>query len=231
MYADIIGKNATAFVLANENIPLDSPFFKNIESDNPLESVLYKFSNKVGAIIVYLLIQAMNLSNKTIIDNTKSSKEKDLDVEWWIDDAISFLRRFLLPLFQDLLYSSVADFKSIFDDCANRDGSVDMDKYMSYILKFIFPPLYTLDEKLISDLMDALSKIYPSITAQLEWVRSQIPRLVAKEVSELQYRQHRSDQQKKCKHIWKEPSNKNILKKSLNYILHCPNCHKTKPHI
>jgi predicted transcriptional regulator len=224
MYADILGKGATGLVLANEDIPLDSPFFKNIEIDDSLESVLYKFSNKVGSIIIYLLIQAMNPSNK-ILDNAKNSKEKDLDIEWWIDDAMSFLHHSLLPIFQDLLSSSLAYFKSFQDDYKKR-GS--FDKIGLYYLSMYRTPIYILDQTLISDLIDAFSKIYPSITEKLEWIRSQVPKLVAKQVSELENKQRRLDQQKKCKHIFESPSDKALLSKGVNNFVQCRKCLKIK---
>jgi predicted transcriptional regulator len=100
MTADIFSKAAAAMILKNEDFPVDSPFFRNIVTDSPSDA-MFVFSNKVGAIFTYLLIQAMNKSNRFTRD-PKNDKEKDLNVDWWIDDAISSLRRFLLPILRIL---------------------------------------------------------------------------------------------------------------------------------
>jgi hypothetical protein len=50
---------------------VDSPFFRLIESGKALQYGLFMLSNKLGAIISYLLIQAMNPSNK-IMGDTKN---------------------------------------------------------------------------------------------------------------------------------------------------------------
>ncbi|HET7284950.1 MAG TPA: hypothetical protein VFI70_09720 [Nitrososphaeraceae archaeon] len=78
-----------------------SPFLRNMVTDKSLEYSLVMFSSKIGAIITYLLIQSMNPDNK-IMGDTKNDEEKDLNVQRWIDDAISSLRPILLPVFKVL---------------------------------------------------------------------------------------------------------------------------------
>jgi hypothetical protein len=228
MDADILGTGALGFVLQKDDIPLNTPFLKNVESDNTLQYALFEFSNKVGAVITYLLIQAMNPANK-ITNDTKSSKEKDLDIRWWIDSATSSLRLFLLPIFQDMLSFFLADFKSLLSYFTNKDGSVDQERATSYMLQFMFhPPFYTLDERMISELLAELYKIYPSITAKLEWVKSLVPGAVAKQLHNLQHKSFRSNTQKSCKHTFGPVKNQVIRSKSIHNYVHWEKCHKTK---
>jgi biotin operon repressor len=195
MDADILGTGVAGFVLKEDNIPLDTPFLKHVESDTDLQYALFEFSNKVGAIITYLLIQAMNPANN-ITDDTKSSKEKDLDIQYWLDSATSSLRLFLLPIFQDMLSYSLLDFKCLLNDFKNKDGSINQNRAALHTLQFMYnKPFYILEEKMISELMAELRKIYPSITAELERVRAMVPRAVAKQLHDSQHKSLRSKTQ------------------------------------
>ncbi len=223
--ADVFSKAAAGLILTNEDFPVDSPFFRNIETAKALQYVLFMFSNKLGAIITYLLIQAMNPSNK-IIGDTKNDEEKDLNVQRWLDDAVSSLRPALLPLFKDAVS---AHLESHYDDYINDDDSINLDKFGLDFMSFGYDrPLYTLKEEFISELMAAFSKSYPDITDGLEKIRSQIPRAVAQEKSHWEYMSDCSKQQKLCKHDYKLPLDKSWSAKSNNRILHCSKCHKTK---
>jgi predicted transcriptional regulator len=227
--ADIFSKAAAGMILANKDFPMDSPFLRNIVTDNTLEDALFRFSNKIGAIITYFLIQSMNPANK-IMGNTKNDEEKDLNVRRWIDDAISSLQPVLLRLFKELIGSFVT---SLYDDVINSDGSVNYDRVGLNVLSYDYDrPLYTLKEKFISELMSGFSKSYPSITNRLEYIRSQlprvVPRVVAEEISHWEYRSYCSRLQKNCKHEYKPPLNKELAVKSNSRILHCRKCHGTK---
>ena len=223
--ADIFSKAAAGMILANEDFPVDSPFLRNIVTDSTLEDAVFKFSNKIGAIITYFLIQSMNPSNK-IMGDTKNDEEKDLNVQRWIDDAISSLRSVLLPLFKELIGTFVT---SLYDDVINSDGSINYERLGLNVLSYDYDrPRYTLKEKSISELLMALSKSYPSITNRLENIRSQLPRVVAEEISHWEYLSYRSKLQKNCKHEYKPPLNNELVVKSNNRILHCHKCHGTK---
>jgi len=190
MDADILGIGTAGLVLKEENIPLDTPFLKHVESDTALQHALFKFSNKFGAIITYLLIQAMNPANNITYD-TKSGEEKDLDIQYWLDSATSSLCLSLLPIFQDMLSRLLTDFKCLLKEFTNKDGRMDRDKMLVYTLQFMYrannQPFYILDEKMISELMAELRKTYPSITAKLERVRAMVPGAVAKQLHNSQF--------------------------------------------
>jgi hypothetical protein len=104
MTAELFSKACAARILHNSDFAIRSHFFKVLESDE-LENALFTFSNKIGAIITYLLIQSMNPSNKFMGD-TKHDEEKDLEIERWVDDAISSLRPILLPEFKEYISPS-----------------------------------------------------------------------------------------------------------------------------
>jgi hypothetical protein len=78
MTAELFSQACVARVLHNRDFAILSHFFKVLDNDE-LKNALFTFSNKVGAIITYLLIQSMNPSNK-FMDDTKDD-EKDLNIE------------------------------------------------------------------------------------------------------------------------------------------------------
>ena len=118
--ADIFSEAAAGMILADKDFPIDSPFLRNMVTDKPFEYALVMFSNKIGSIITYFLIQSMNPDNK-IMGDTKNDEEKDLNVQRWIDDAISSSRPVLLPVSKELIGSFQT---SRYDGCVNDDGSL-----------------------------------------------------------------------------------------------------------
>ena len=158
--------------------------------------------------------------------DTKNDEEKDLNVQRWIDDAISSLRSVLLPLFKELIGTFVT---SLYDDVINSDGSINYERLGLNVLSYDYDrPRYTLKEKFITELIMAFSKSYPSITNRLEYIRSQLPRVVAEEISHWKYLSYCSKLQKNCRHDYKPPLNKELVVKSDNRILHCSKCHRTR---
>jgi hypothetical protein len=89
-------------------------------------------------------------------------------------------------------------------------------------------PHYNLDEGLISDLMAALYKTYPTMTTELKRIRSQVPAIVAKQISRWEHQYHRYNTQRNCKHRFEPPENKTLRSRSANNLVHRKKCHKTK---
>ena len=245
MYADILSIGASVLLLEKDDLEelnspffknlekfeLGSPFFNNIEGGNPLESFLFNFSNKVGSIIIYLMIQAMNPSNRVSGNATNSSKEKDLDIEWWINDAFLSLSRLILPVFKNHLSKGLLYFcESLRNYFTNSSGSFDISKFATYNLNLIYrEPRYTLDKGLISDLMAALNKTYPGMTTELERIRSEIPRIIDTKISQWEHQYHRYNTQKNCKHRFEPPENRKLLRSmDGKNLIHCKKCHKTR---
>jgi hypothetical protein len=88
-----------------------------------------------------------------------------------------------------------------------------------------------MDEKYISELMVALSTVYPNLSDTFEKIRSQLPSVVAKEINHWEHEANRFTyiQQKKCIHDYKPPLNSSqFTGHDNNNILHCSKCHNTK---
>jgi hypothetical protein len=221
--ADIFSKAAAHRVLLNTEFDIDSPFIKKkVKILDELETVLFKFSNKIGGIVTYMLIQSMNPSNK-IADNSKNDEENDIKIQRWIDDTISSLCPVLLSTLKE---HAAYLLRSIDDDTVyNDDGSINFKKGALNLLNYLYnKPLYSANEKVILEFMTAFSNVYPRMTSILEIIRSQLPNVVNKEINHLEYEANRARQQKLCKHDYE------LLQddKYDNNVKHCRRCHKTK---
>jgi predicted transcriptional regulator len=226
--ADVLSETITSRILANEDFPISSPFFKNRTDDNysKLEIALFKFCNKVGAIITYLLIYSMNSSNK-IDGEAKSEEEKDLNVQSWLDDAIMLLSHALLPCFKD---SMVPFLSSLNEGCLNPDNSINNQRMAQNVFDYSFKrPYYILEPLVISELMTGFSLLYPKLSNELDVIKFNLPRLIRQEIDHWEHIVNELNQQKICRHEYETPANKKKLDDYDNdKIKHCHKCHKTK---
>jgi hypothetical protein len=187
---------------------------------------LFQFSNKVGAIITYLLIQSMNPLNK-FSSNTKNLVESDLNVEAWIDDVITTLRPALLPTIKEHVGPYL---ERLSQGVVNSDGSINYSKDIGAFAKYLYGrPSYELTDTIISELMMTFSTLYPNLSKKFERIRSVLPQLVAKEVEHWEYMENKFELQKVCRHDYRTLTNKTLSEEYADdQIKHCRKCHKTK---
>jgi|GEM_PF-3310694 len=224
--ADIFSKLAAYSIFNIEkDFPIDSPYIEDnlIEVDS-LENALFKFSNGVGAIITYLLIQAMNLSNDIPGRDAINPEEQDINVNRWVSDGISTLGTHLLALFKQYI---AGDLVGSCGNYVDKDGTIDFKRSREDLMRHMYRrPLFTLDEKSINCLVNGFCGIYPGIGVHLEKIRSYLPSIVNREESRYQYHRIRSKQQKICNHKYK------LIEHTTTFnghsLSHCTKCHKTK---
>jgi predicted transcriptional regulator len=134
MSAEILGQVLASTILDDIDLKIKSPLFRRSEQE--IENALFDFSNKVGAIVTYILIQAMNPLNE-FSGNTKNSIGRDLNVETWIDDVITTLRPALLQCIKEHVGPALRGLDQ-FD--VNSDGSINfnfkksMGAFIEYLL-------------------------------------------------------------------------------------------------
>ncbi|HEY7080848.1 MAG TPA: winged helix-turn-helix domain-containing protein [Nitrososphaeraceae archaeon] len=226
--AEIFSKAAAWTILANEYIPINSPYFESGTIDNDsFDNALFKFSNRVGAIITYLIIQSMNPSNEVSGRDAKNAEEKDINVNRWFNDGISTLGPNLLVLFKEYMVGELALSNNKY---VKEDGTFDHYKLTADYWRYLHTrPLFTLDEKSISSLVTSFQRTYPSIDGHLEKIRFRLPSIVNRRADWERYRRVRNKQQKICKHEFKPPRNTFL---SVDFkgkkLLHCTKCHMTK---
>jgi hypothetical protein len=106
----------------------------------------------------------MNPENK-IAGNATNDEEKDLNVERWIDDAISSLAYVLLPLFKERI---TAPLTSLHLSSKSASSSINYQEVgLEFLANAFDMPRYTLKQEFISELMGAFSNTYPNITREL----------------------------------------------------------------
>lgn len=223
--AEILGEVIASTILYDIDLKIKSPLFRRSEQE--IENALFEFSNKVGAIITYLLIQSMNPLKFS--GNTKNSVESDLNVETWIDDVITTLRPALLPSIKEHVGLHL---ESLNHGVVNSNGLInyDYDKSVGAYIKYLYyRPSYELSDTIISELMTTFSILYPNLSKKFERIRSVLPQLVAEEVEHWEYMENKFEHQKVCRHDYRTPTNKALLEEYADdQIKHCRKCHKTK---
>jgi hypothetical protein len=221
--AEILGEVLASTILYDSDLKIKSPFFRRSEQE--IGNALFVFSNKVGAIITYLLIQSMNPLNK-ISGNTKNPVERDLNVETWVDDVITTLRPALLQSIKEHVGLYL---ETLSQGVVNSDGSINYKKDLGAFAKYLYGrPRYELSGAVISELMTTFSTLYPSLSKRFERIRSVLPQLVAEEVEHWEYMEIKLERQKVCRHDYRTPTNKALLEKYADdQIKHCKKCHKT----
>jgi len=221
----VFGTRPLAKILENEDFPINSPYFESgIIENYPLDNTLFKFSNGVGAIITYLIIQSMNRSNEIPGRDAKNAKEQDINVNRWFNDGISTLGTYLLSLFKEYMGCEL-DLSC--NDYVKEDGTFDRDRLFAEYWRYGHTqPLFTLDEKYVKSLMTSFQRIYPSIGVHLEKICSKLPSIVNLKAAQDEYLRIRDKQQKICKHDFKLLEY--ITTFDLDKLSHCNKCHKTK---
>jgi len=228
MTAEILSKASAGMILDNEDFQINSPYFRNTEGEKSLDTTLFDFSNKVGAIITYLLIQSVNPENK-LTGNATNYEEKDLNVERWINDAISSLGYVLIPLFKEqirvpLIMTSLE--RSIVE---SDDSSIEERAGLEFLAEIGDRPQYTMKQKLISKLMSSFSNSYPNISRELGKIdKSTLQQLAARELDHFEHVKRRRIQQNKCKHAYEPLPNKVIVAKSKSRNRRYEHCCKTR---
>jgi hypothetical protein len=227
---DILCKVAAGTILSYRDFVVNSPFFRSeIIDDNDnftLDNALFMFSNGIGAIITYLLIQSMNRSYDIPGRNVKNDDEKDVNVSSWFKDGMSILGVFLLTLFKQYIACPLTISSNNY---VNEDGTVDECRAVMDIIKHTHSyPSYALDDKFITSLMVSFSRTYPTISTQLDSVEYRLPVAAFWETNHLQYESVSYWHQKKCRHRYTLPSNKSLSAKYENNLLHCSRCPTSK---
>jgi hypothetical protein len=220
--ADLLCKVAAGTILAYRDFPIDSPYFSSeIIDDNDnysLDNALFMFSNGIGAIITYLLIKSMDRSYDIPGRNTKNDEEKDINVSSWFKDGMSTLGVFLLALFKEYIALPLTISSNNY---VNENGTVDLHRAVIDIMKHRFShPSYVLDKKSITSLMNSFSRMYPTISTQMDRIQYRLPVAAFWETNHLQYERISYWHQKKCRHMYTLPSNKSLSAKYEN-LLHC----------
>jgi predicted transcriptional regulator len=222
--ADILANSFVSSILDNDNFLIDIPS-PNTDSCrfSELEHEVLKLSNMFGGFITYTLIQSMNPENK-IAQSSGNALEKDIVVQAWLEDTISIFIQNILSRFKHRVFPHLE-----FIDAGippNASDSEIFDKACKGYLKFFHKrPFFTLDQRIISELINCFSNLYPNLGHDLEKTRSELPKLRAQEINHVRYIEERLRVQQTCKHKYERPMNQLY---DSDRFEHCRKCHKTR---
>jgi len=192
------------------DVTYTSYFRPKFTNDSELQRVLFEFSNMVGALVLFILIQGLNPANNRIIVSRKYLEQDQL-VQEWVKTTLSEV---VVP---DLLRS----FKESILPSLHSVFSNPMDPYTD-VIKFLYKrPLFQLSEQVIEELEKAYARLYPVMFGALEEMRRELPMEVVKFEERLEHAHQRRKLQNVCKHEY------NDLIFTDKRIKHCRKCHHT----
>lgn len=171
------GELAAFFDQYRKFVTGEPPWNTNCRNLEDFNQLIPSFSIRLGAIMTYLLIQSMNISNN-IIAGGNSKAEKDILVKKWVKDIFSDIAVDILESFrfsiQDLLVAGDKRETSLSIEVENLKENVTIEDLSGVI------PAYTLGDKVISDLETAFFNSYPILFPYLDKMQSEIPQLTKK---------------------------------------------------
>jgi hypothetical protein len=173
-----------------------------------VERKLFEISNRIGAYVTFILIQAMNPDNH---NNTIPSVEADKAAEEWVRTAISqILSSSLLNYFRDSIYKATNRYPI---------GYKAQSEY------FEQHPRFRLDRDILDQILPAFNDIYPLLGLELEETMKVLPKALDIYKQNLENSHKISQQQKSCDHDW--------IKKEVEiginrYFKYCVKCNKKR---
>ena len=235
--ADILANSYVSNILDNENFLIDIPSLEtNIIPFSGLEYKLLKLSNMFGGFMIYAMIQSMNPENK--ITKTWNLVEEDIAVQAWLEDVILIFMKDILARFKSRVFDDLKSLDQILlEDLPPKSSKSKIrDKNYSIAWHFFYQrPYFTLDQRIISELIGCFSNLYPKLSRILEKTRSELPKLVEKEINHMRYLEEAGKVQKICKHKYERPLFINYelynpiqLYDQRDVYEHCRKCHHTR---
>ena len=200
-------------------------FHPKFTEQSGLERAIFEFSNKIGAFITYILIQAMNLKNKHVINSREKDLDQDALVKEWIENAIVPIISFLpyelkFSLLYHLFSFSESDREKPYDEIRDYIGGKHM---------------FQLNKKIIDEISRAFEGLYPQIKYQLDEILEKLPLAVDNYKVSLDHYHEKVKIQETCKHEYQivrdtlvELGGSMYRIPVVNKIMHCIKCHSTK---
>jgi hypothetical protein len=225
--AGLIIKSCLRNMFINSDFIMNSPYFKyneiifrrKLKEDGTVDNALFSFSNKIGAIVTFAIIESMNPENMIIPSNMTNQKLINYHLENWLNDSISTLVPFLQPLFKECIYN----YLECLINKAYRSRSIK-DPYGDMIfIEYLVKSSYLLDKEYMSEIHSAFFKVYPNLQDLFQKIKINIPNQLQKIEDNSKKILEKKKQQKKCKHKFISIHNQNDEE-----IWKCKDCGKLK---
>lgn len=193
------------------------PHLRPISDSDTLQllQTLFELSNTVGGFILFVLIQAMNPSNKTL---RVKGKSEDEITESWTAEAISNIVHMLLPVFKTIIEPHILKYLVTEDD--PYKGMLD------YSWK---EPFYQLPEQVIERLKIIFRVLYPILNQDLNNIFENVPKHIEAEKLYWEYQHIAKKRQVTCTHTIVKVHDYDLYGERMKnrYVEHCQTCHKT----
>ena len=204
LIADLIVKAYLRNMFINSDFIVNSPYFihnennirNKLDDDDSVSTALFNFSNKIGALVTYTIIESMNPDNMIAPSNITNNKIINYSLERWLDDAISTLIPVLQPLFKEYIY----DYLNCLVNKAIKNRSPEDPDGLIVYLKYLVTSSNILDKECITELHSAFFDIYPNLKYPLDKIRENIPNWLQKDKEDEEQFLVKKAQQKKCNH-------------------------------
>lgn len=205
LIADLIVKAYLRNIFINSDFVIASPYFRyneksfrhKLEDDISVDNALFNFSNKIGAIITYIIIESMNPDNM-IAPNINNKIIINYSLERWLDDAISTL----IPVLQPIFKNYIGEYLYCLTNKAIKNSSPeDIDEAgLTIFLEYLIKSSNLLDKECITELHSAFFGIYPNLKYPLDKIREKLPNVLQKLTEDEKKYLEKRGQQKKCNH-------------------------------
>jgi hypothetical protein len=156
-------------------------------SEDGIERALFEFSNRIGAFILYALIQAMNPDNNKM---SLSARGQDEIVKKWAENSISCILPFLVKDFNDFVYWAIGQYPR---------GTDERVKFMNK------SPRFVLDKSIISRLLTAFGRLYPRLRYEFDKMITELPEASENYKIYMEELHKKWKQQEICEHVYKKP--------------------------
>jgi hypothetical protein len=119
------------------------------------------------------LLKSMDRSYDIPGRNTKNDEEKDINMSSWFKYGMSTLGVFCWHFLKEYIALPLTISSNSY---VNENGTVDLHRAVKDIMKHRFShPSYVLDKKSITSLMNSFSRMYPTISTQMDRIQYRLP--------------------------------------------------------
>jgi predicted transcriptional regulator len=153
-----------------------------------LEHALFEFSNKIGAFVTYVLIQAMDPD--TYSNNLKSAQEQDRFVMEWVHKAVLRALPFIIWQFRDSIHKGINQYPRNYHEHV---------RYMDQAPKFI------ISREINDRLTGSFARIYPLITFEFQRIFQNLSSEIDGYKLQIEELKQKRKEQEKCEHQFGKP--------------------------
>lgn len=196
-----------------------------VKKELGLPHVMFEFATKIGAYIMYTLIQAMNPSNQYL--QGEKYMRKDLIIQEVVKYSIRSVVPELLSTFKDSIHMEL---ESLIGD--------EKDPFGAFIDYQWTIPQFLLKKETIDELMHVYSALFPTMFSELEKLKKSLPRLMSAYEYHMEYLRMQEKFQKHCRHTYVDDVSQLFELDGKKYwtkyhkskgksTVHCVKCHHT----